>query len=348
MRMRKIGKSDLEVSELCLGTMTWGTQNTTAEGHAQIDHAKAAGINFMDTAEMYPVNPVRKETVGDTETIIGKYFAERGDRADWILATKIAGPSGFIGPEGITPQTLEARLDLSLKRLQTDYVDLYQLHWPNRGSYHFRQMWNFDPTTQPPKAEVLDNMRAVNEKMAELQKAGKVREFGTSNESAWGMAQWLRIAEETGGPRMQSIQNEYSLMCRYYDLDLAELAVHEEITLLPYSCLACGMLTGKYDGGKTVDPKSRLAVGDGTLGGRANDRAWAAVDAYTAVAQKHGLNPTSMAIAWIMTRPFEAVPILGATSVEQLQMSIDAEALTLSDAVVKELNALNKTHPLPF
>ena len=348
MKQRPLGKTDIMVSELCLGTMTWGTQNTTAEGHAQIDHAKAAGINFMDTAEMYPVNPVRAETVGDTETIIGQYFAERGDREEWVVATKIAGPSGFISQEGITPETLEARLELSLKRLQTDYVDLYQFHWPNRGHYHFRNIWTYDPSQHPSKEEVLDNMRAVNEKMAELHKAGKVRAFGTSNETAWGMMQWHKVAEETGGPRMETIQNEYSLLCRYYDSDLAEFAVHEQVTLLAYSCLACGMLTGKYEGGKTVDPKSRLAVGDGSLGGRVTPTAWAATEAYLDVARKHGLDPTAMAIAFTMTRPFDVVPIIGATSVEQLQHSMDGGALELSKEVLGDIAKVYKTHAMPF
>ncbi|WP_417248077.1 aldo/keto reductase [Celeribacter sp.] len=347
MRYRKIGKSDLNVSEICLGTMTWGTQNTMKEGHAQIDHAKAAGVNFMDTAEMYPVNPVSKETVGDTEAIIGEYFAERGDREDWIVASKIAGPSGIIGPEGITPETLETHLDNSLKRLKTDYVDLYQFHWPNRGSYHFRQHWSYDPSKQPSKEEILDEMRAVSEKMAELQKAGKVREFGTSNETAWGMAQWLRIAEETGGPRMQSIQNEYSLLCRLYDTDMAELAKHEEITLLAYSCLGCGLLTGKYEGGTKIEEGTRLAI-NGDLGGRVTPQVWPAAQAYVDVAAKHGLDPTAMAIAWTMTRPFDVIPIIGATSVEQLQHSLDAEDLTLSDEVLADIAKAYRLHALPF
>lgn len=347
MKMRKIGKSDLNVSEICLGTMTWGSQDSLENAHAQIAHAKEQGINFMDTAEMYPVNPVRAETVGDTEEIIGKYFAATGDRADWVLATKIAGPSGFISQEGITPATLEARLDLSLKRLQSEYVDLYQLHWPNRGSYHFRQHWTFDPSAQPAKEEILDNMRAVSEKMAELQKAGKVREFGTSNESVWGMTQWQRVAEETGGPRMQSIQNEYSLMCRLYDTDMAEFAVHEGVTLLAYSVLACGMLSGKYHGGTTIDPDSRLAVGGG-LGGRVTPQAWPAVEAYMEIAKNHGLDPVAMSIAWSLTRPFDVMPIIGGRSVEQLQHSIDGGTLVLSKEVLAEIDAAHRAHGKPF
>ncbi|MBU2889154.1 aldo/keto reductase [Celeribacter halophilus] len=346
MKMRKIGRSDLLVSEICLGSMTWGTQNTEAEGHAQIDRAKEVGINFIDTAEMYPVNPVRKETAGDTEEIIGQYFAARGGREDWVIASKIAGV-GNINEEGILASNLEARLDASLKRLQTDYIDLYQFHWPNRGSYAFRQNWKFDPSTQPSKAEIEDNMRSVLEVMGTLQKKGKVREFGTSNESTWGMAQWLRLAEEMNAPRMQSIQNEYSLMFRMYDTDLAELAVHEDITLLAYSPLAAGILSGKYKGGTVVPKGSRMDI-NGNLGGRVAERTWPAERAYVALAKKHGLDPTTMAVAWTLTRPFDTMPIIGATSVEQLEKSLDARDVTLSEDLLKEIEKLHKLHPMPY
>lgn len=346
MKMRKIGRSDLLVSEICLGSMTWGTQNTEAEGHAQIDRAKEVGINFIDTAEMYPVNPVRKETAGDTEEIIGQYFAARGGREDWVIASKIAGV-GNINEEGILASNLEARLDASLKRLQTDYIDLYQFHWPNRGSYAFRQNWKFDPSTQPSKAEIEDNMRSVLEVMGTLQKKGKVREFGTSNESTWGMAQWLRLAEEMNAPRMQSIQNEYSLMFRMYDTDLAELAVHEDITLLAYSPLAAGILSGKYEGGTVVPKGSRMDI-NGNLGGRVAERTWPAERAYVALAKKHGLDPTTMAVAWTLTRPFDTMPIIGATSVEQLEKSLDARDVTLSEELLKDIEKLHKLHPMPY
>ncbi|PZX15502.1 aldo/keto reductase [Celeribacter halophilus] len=346
MKMRKIGRSDLLVSEICLGSMTWGTQNTEAEGHAQIDRAKEVGINFIDTAEMYPVNPVRKETAGDTEEIIGQYFAARGGREEWVIASKIAGV-GNINEEGILASNLEARLDASLKRLQTDYIDLYQFHWPNRGSYAFRQNWKFDPSKQPSKAEIEDNMRSVLEVMGALQKKGKVREFGTSNESTWGMAQWLRLAEEMNAPRMQSIQNEYSLMFRMYDTDLAELAVHEDITLLAYSPLAAGILSGKYEGGTVVPKGSRMDI-NGNLGGRVAERTWPAERAYVALAKKHGLDPTTMAVAWTLTRPFDTMPIIGATSVEQLEKSLDARDVTLSEELLKDIEKLHKLHPMPY
>ncbi|WP_417279493.1 aldo/keto reductase [Celeribacter sp.] len=347
MKMRKIGRSDLSVSEICLGSMTWGSQNTEAEGHAQIDRAKEVGVNFIDTAEMYPVNPVRKETAGDTEEIIGQYFAARGGREDWVIATKIAGP-GNINEEGILASNLEARLDESLKRLKTDYVDLFQFHWPNRGSYAFRQNWHFNPAKQPSKSEIEDNMRGVLEEMARLQKAGKVREFGTSNESAWGMAMWLKLADEMGAPRMQSIQNEYSMMCRLYDTDLAELAVHEDVTLLAYSPLAAGLLTGKYEGGTVVPKGSRLDL-NGDLGGRIkSERVWPAERAYVALAAEHGLDPATLAVAWTLTRPFDCMPIIGATSVDQLEKSLDARDVTLSEELLKEIEKLHKLHAMPF
>ncbi|RPE70982.1 aryl-alcohol dehydrogenase-like predicted oxidoreductase [Pacificibacter maritimus] len=346
MRYRTLGKTDIEVSEICLGTMTWGTQNTQEEGHAQIDRALADGVNFMDTAEMYPVNPVRKETAGDTESIIGEYFARTGKRNDWIVATKIAGP-GPLGAEGITAKTMVSQLEASLKRLKTDHVDLYQLHWPNRGSYHFRQNWTYDPAQQPSKNEILDNMRAVNEVMGDLQKAGKVRAFGTSNESAWGMAQWQRVAEETGGPRMETIQNEYSLLCRLYDTDLAEFAVHEQVTLLAYSCLGCGLLTGKYNGGTTVAPDSRMGL-NGDLGGRVTPQVWTATQSYLDVAKKHGIDPVAMSIAWTMTRPFDVMPIIGATSVAQLEQSLAGEDLVLSQEVLDDLTQAHRAHAMPF
>ncbi|SFI51468.1 Predicted oxidoreductase [Celeribacter neptunius] len=344
--MRKIGRSELLVSEICLGTMTWGSQNTESEGHAQIDRAKEVGINFIDTAEVYPVNPMRKETAGKTEDIIGSYLAARGGREDWVIASKIAG-QGEINEEGILASNFEARLDASLKRLNTDYLDLYQLHWPNRGSYCFRQNWNYDPMKQPSKAEIEDNMRGVLEVMSALQKKGKVREFGTSNESAWGMAQWLRLADEMGAPRMQSIQNEYSLMYRLYDTDLAELAVHEDITLLAYSPLAAGLLTDKYKGGSVVPKGSRMDI-NGNLGGRVTERAWPAVAAYVELAKKHGIDPTTMSVAWTLTRPFDTMPIIGATSLEQLEKSLDARDVALSEELIKDLDTVNKAHPLPF
>ncbi|SLN37550.1 General stress protein 69 [Aquimixticola soesokkakensis] len=346
MRRRTLGKTDISVSELCLGTMTWGTQNTLEEGHAQIERALEAGINFMDTAEMYPVNPVKVETAGRTEEIIGDYFKRSGKRNEWVLATKIAGP-GPVRKEGITAASLPVAVEASLKRLQTEVIDLYQFHWPNRGSYHFRQNWGFAPDKQDVNA-VSDNMFEVAEAMKALVKSGKIRAFGTSNESAWGMARWAEVLRETDAPAMQTIQNEYSLMCRLYDLDLAEASHHLDFTLLAYSPLATGMLTGKYKGGTVTPAKSRLEVGDGKLGGRVTPNAWAASQAYVEIAQKHGLNPTKMAVAWTLDRPFDCLPIIGATSVAQLDEILGAEDLVLSKEVKSDIAKVHKQFPLPY
>ncbi|MCV6824985.1 MULTISPECIES: aldo/keto reductase [Halocynthiibacter] len=348
MKKIKLGRSDIEVTQLCLGTMTWGTQNTEAEGHAQIDYAAEQGINFMDTAEMYPVNPVSKETVGNTESIIGTWIAKnRNRRDDWVIATKIAGLNGRFVREDqpITGETMKAAVESSLKRLQTDVIDLYQIHWPNRGSYHFRQYWDFDASGQN-RQETLDHMADVLRAMDELQKAGKVREFGLSNESAWGTAQWLRLADELSAPRMQTIQNEYSLLCRLFDTDLAELCVNEDVTLLAYSPLGCGLLTGKYDGGETIPKGSRLDL-NGDLGGRVTPKVWPAVEAYLNIARKHDLDPSQMAIAWCMTRPFPISPIFGATSVEQLKVALGSDAVELSDEVLRDIKEAYREFPMP-
>jgi len=347
MKRLKLGRTDIEVSELCLGSMTWGTQNTEAEGHAQIDMALDRGCDFIDTAEMYPVNPVRAETVGITETIIGSWFAKTGRRDEVVLATKMSGLNGGFVRKNIppNPDTLREALDGSLKRLQTDYIDLYQLHWPNRGSFQFRQNWAYDPRGQNPEAEIA-NMVAMMEVLRELVAEGKIRAFGLSNESSWGAMQWLKAAEATGGPRVASIQNEYSLLDRLYDTDMSETSVNEEITLLAFSPLATGLLTGKYQGGVIPDG-SRMSLSE-TLGGRRTERAFVAVDAYLDIAKRHGLDPSQMAIAWCRTRPFQTVPIFGATSLEQLDVALGAAEVTLSDAVLDEIDKAHRAHPMPY
>lgn len=347
MKKLPLGRSGLLVSEICLGSMTWGTQNTEADGHAQIDFALDRGVDFIDTAEMYPVNPVSAETVGRTEEIIGSWFAKTGRRGDVVLATKASGEGLAAVRAGapIGPETIRQAVENSLRRLRCDYIDLYQFHWPNRGSYHFRKTWDFDPGKQN-RAGVRDDMVACLETLAALQTEGKIRHFGLSNESAWGMAQWLSLAEAGKGPRAVSVQNEYSLLCRLYDTDLAELGVHEDVTLLAYSPLAAGLLTGKYAHG-AVPRGSRKDLVPG-LGGRVTPRVWGAVDAYTAIAAEAGLDPATMAVAWVMQRPFAVIPIVGATSVAQLERSLDAAGLVLSDGVTKAIGRAHRAHPLPF
>ncbi len=351
MKLNELGRTGVRVSELCLGSMTWGTQNTEAEGHQQIDYALDNGINFIDTAEMYPTTPLSKETQGDTERVIGSWIGKSGRRDDVIIATKVSGSGYMAVRDGvpISADTIETALHNSLENLQTDYIDLYQLHWPNRGSYHFRQSWKFNPTKQD-KQQTLDHMNEVLNALDGHIKDGKIRAVGLSNESAWGTANWLRIAEDNGLPRMASTQNEYSLMCRYFDLDMAELCHHEDVGLLSFSPLACGLLTGKYAGcqGDDRPAGSRADISSASLGGRWNPIAHAAVDAYVKIARKHGLDPTQMALAWCLSRPFMASVIFGATTMDQLENSIKAASLTLSEEVMDDILEAYRAFPIPY
>ncbi|NJS39668.1 MAG: aldo/keto reductase [Rhodobacteraceae bacterium] len=346
MKTLTLGKTGLTVSELCLGTMTWGTQNSEAEGHAQADMALDAGVTFWDTAEMYPVNPVRAETVGRTEAIIGTWLAARGGRDRLVIATKITGKSQFTRPGlPITGASLRAAVEGSLQRLQTDYIDLYQLHWPNRGSYHFRQAWRYAPTGVDKAAEtasMTDILTAAQGLVAE----GKIRAIGLSNESVWGAARWLHLADSLGLPRMATVQNEYSLLCRQFDTDWAELSLIEDMPLLAFSPLATGLLSGKYAGDVIPDGSRRSLNPD--LSGRITPQVFPAVAAYLGIAARHGLDPCQMAIAFCRTRPFRTIPIIGATTLEQLRINIGAASVTLSDVVLAEIAETHRAFPAPY
>ncbi|WP_297774279.1 aldo/keto reductase [uncultured Roseovarius sp.] len=347
MDKRPLGRTGIEVSVLCLGSMTWGSQNSTVEGHAQIDRALERGVNFIDTAEMYPTTPIRAETTGLTEEIIGQWVTKSGRRDDVVLATKHSGKGFKHARDGapISAKTIPHAVEASLGRLRTDCIDLYQFHWPNRGSYMFRQNWSYDPSGQN-RTETLDHMEETLEALRREVERGTIRAFGLSNESAWGTAQWLRLAESGHGPRAATIQNEYSLMCRLFDTDLAELSVNEDVGLLAFSPLAAGLLTGKYQSGAIPDG-SRMAI-NGDLGGRKVRRAFEAVDAYMEVARKHELEPVQMALAWCLTRPFMASAIFGATSMAQLDIALGAADLVLGQDVVKDLDAVHREHPMPY
>ncbi len=346
MKRTTLGATDLSVSAFCLGTMTFGNQTPEEEAHRQIDIAAESGVDFMDTAEMYPVNPVRAETVGRTEEIIGNWLRRSGRRGDWVIATKIAGAgSKARGGEPITGDSIRRALEASLNRLGTEHVDLYQFHWPNRGSYMFRQNWRYDPSKQD-KSAILANMAECLRTLSALQAEGKIRHWGLSNESAWGMAQWLRLADEGAGPRPVSLQNEYSLLCRLYDTDLAELGHNEKVTLLAFSPVGAGMLTGKYIGDVTPDGSRRENQPD--LNGRLTPRSMAAVDAYLKIARNAGLDLAQMALAWTLTRPFPTVPILGATRAWHLEQALGAADLVLSDDVREAIAATHKAYPMPY
>ncbi|MEL6435258.1 MAG: aldo/keto reductase [Pseudomonadota bacterium] len=347
MKTRKLGRTGINVPEICLGTMTWGSQNSEDEAHEQMNYAMEVGVNFFDTAEMYPVTPYTHETQGDTESIIGTWLAEREKRDDVIVATKVVGPGGH-GVDGGKPndfKKVKAACERSLKRLQTDYIDLYQVHWPNRGSYHFRQNWSYTPWEQDAQ-RALNDTHEILRALAELEKEGKICHVGLSNDTAWGTMQYLKLAEEKGWPRISTMQNEYSLLHRIYDLDMAEMGHHEDVGLLTYTSLAGGLLTGKYEGGDVPDG-SRMSINP-SLHGRLHERSAPAVTAYLNIAKKHGLDPTQMALAWCLTRPFLTSIIIGATTMEQLKTCIDAAELTLSDDVLAEIDATHKQYPIPL
>lgn len=326
-----------EVSKICLGTMTWGQQNSEAEAHEQISYALDRGINMLDAAEMYPVPP-RAETQGRTEEYIGTWFKKTGLRDKYILATKAAGPNPEFhylrgGPRFTREQLMEA-VDGSLRRLQTDCIDLYQLHWPDRYTNLFGQRGYLH--REQPETPIEETLRALQELVA----AGKVKRIGLSNETPWGTMKFLELADREGLPRVESIQNPYGLLNRTYEIAMAEVSHREDVGLLAYSPLGMGLLTGKYRHGAKPEG-SRMAVferftrydGAETL---------EATEQYLQLADEHGLNPTHMALAFVNTRPFVLSNIIGATSMEQLKMNIDSLDVTLSKDVLKGIEAIQQ------
>ena len=346
MQKLKLGHSDLMVSRYCMGTMTFGTQTDEHDAHRQLDMAREAGINFLDAAEMYPVNPVRLETAGDTEAIVGRWIASRKPD-DIVVATKITGAGSNAVKDGapISAARMRDAVEASLRRLQVECIDIYQLHWPNRGSYHFRKAWGFDPSNQKRDTTVA-HMREVLNCAAELIAQGKIKHLALSNESAWGLSLWLNLAEAEGLPRVVSLQNEYSLLCRLFDLDLAEACVNENIPLLAYSPLAAGLLTGKYAGNVTPEDSRRARNPD--LGGRITGRVFEAVSGYMAIAHEFGLDPVHMAIQWTCTRPAQTLPIIGATTSAQLGHILAGRDVVLPEEVKGAIEQLNRAMPMVF
>ena len=351
MKRVTLGGSDIEVSAICLGTMTFGNQTDEGDAQRQMDRALDAGITFFDSAEMYPVNPVRRETIGATEEIVGRWLAGAGRRERVEIATKMTGPSQMVRDGApCDGATMRAAIDGSLRRLRTDRIDLYQLHWPVRGTWAFRQNWSHAPKAD--KTRILDHMADILAAASQARRAGKIGAFVLSNETAWGLARWCDVADRTGAPRPVAIQNEYSPLCRLYDTDLAETAVQEDVTLLGFSPLAAGLLTGKYSGG-AVPGGSRASVdkahgGQGRLGGRLTARAIAAADAFGALASGHGWDRVHMAVLWQATRPFKAIPIIGATSVTQLDHLLAGMDQALPEDLVRAIDRLHRDHPQPY
>lgn len=346
---RPLGRSGIEISALCLGSMTWGSQNTTAEAASQIDRALESGVDFIDTAEMYPTTPLLPATQGDTERAIGAWLASTGRRHDVTIATKITGNGrvALNGGDDITGARVRDSLESSLKRLGTDVVDLYQLHWPNRGSYHFRQNWQYDATTQRGKhgrEAVRENIRDVLETCRDLIDEGKIRAIGLSNESAWGVTQFVDVAEKGGLPRVASIQNEYNLLVRLFDTDLAEVAHHEDVGLLAFSPLAAGILSNKY-ANATIPDGSRRSLND-DLGGRWTPASAAASERYAALAADVGLDPAQLALAFCLTRPFMTSVIIGATTMAQLDTNLAAGHVVLTGETMNAIDDLHREFPM--
>ncbi|MEN9315064.1 MAG: hypothetical protein RIS35_1457 [Pseudomonadota bacterium] len=343
MRMRTLPSTDLTVSEVCLGTMTWGQQNTEPEAHAQLDCAFAHGINFIDTAEMYPVPP-NAQTQGSTELIVGRWL-ERQPRDRVILATKVAGPGrrDWIrnGRTDLTREIIAEAIDTSLARLKTDYVDLYQIHWPQRNVPMFGST-EFDPTKERPGPGIAEQV----EGMAALIRAGKIRHYGLSNETAWGVAEFHRVAKALGVPGPVTLQNSYSLVSRSADGDLAEALFREGMSLLAYSPLAGGMLSGKYAGG-ALPAGTRFALFD-TLGQRFRKPIVVeAIDAWAALAKRRGISLVQLALGFVRSRWHLGSSIIGATSLPQLEENIAAAQFELDAQTLAEVAELLARYPNP-
>lgn len=343
MKYTTLPNTDIKVSKICLGTMTWGNQNTQDEGFAQMNMALDKGINFFDVAELYPV-PANAETYAETERIIGNWFTKTGNRDKVILATKIAGPGDYtahIRTTGFSKDALNEAVNSSLKRLQTDYIDLYQLHWPERNTNTFGQR----DYKHNPNEEWEDNFNDILHYLDELIKAGKIRHVGLSNERAWGAMRYLEESKHNDLPCMITIQNAYSLLCRQFESDLAEVAHRENIGLLAYSPMACGVLSGKYIKGKD-QPNSRLNLFP-RFSRYSSAQSTEATKKYLKIAEDNGMTLAQMSLAFVNERPFVTSNIIGATNLEQLEENIDSINISLSEDVIKAINKVHEEIPNP-
>jgi aryl-alcohol dehydrogenase-like predicted oxidoreductase len=344
MRYRQLGRTGVKVSELCLGTMTFGEQNSEAEGHRQMDYAVDCGINIFDAAEIYPVPP-KAETQGRTESIIGTWLARQKRRDKVLIATKIAGrgTADWLRKDRSLPRQsptqISEAVEASLKRLRTDSIDLYQLHWPDRPMRVFQGLeYVHIAGDTHPIPEILDTL-------GKLVQEGKIRFVGLSNETPWGLMTFLKAADDRGLPRIASIQNAYNLVNRTFEIGLSEIAQREEVSLLGYSPLGQGYLTGKYEGG-ALPPGSRKTMFN-RLGRYEKGNGPKAISAYIALARKHGLDPARMAIAFAVSRPFVTSTIIGATSMAQLKTDIAAADLKISDNLLEDINQIHLDYSNP-
>ena len=343
MEYTTLPNSDIKVSKICLGTMTWGNQNTEADGFAQMDYAVEKGVNFFDTAELYPV-PATKETQGRTSKIIGNWLKIKQNRDKIVLASKIAGPGDYtahIRTTGFKGDAIRQAIDLELKRLQTDYIDLYQLHWPERQTNTFG-VRDYKPSAKDPW---IDNFNEVLHELNALVKAGKIRAYGLSNEKSWGSMRYLEEVRKDKLPKISTIQNAYSLLNRVFEGDLAEISLRENMGLLAYSPLAFGVLSGKYIEG-TAAKNARLNLFP-RFARYSSEQATEATKAYLKLAKELGLSLTTMALAFVSERPFVTSNIIGATTLEQLKENIDSIHTKLDEDTLKEINTIHSKIPNP-
>ncbi|UJF21676.1 NADP(H)-dependent aldo-keto reductase [Shewanella sp. OMA3-2] len=344
MEYRRLGHSSLEVSNICLGTMTWGEQNNQSEAFEQLDYAIGQGINFIDTAEMYPVPPTA-ETQGETERILGRYLKAQGNRDELVIATKVAAPgmkSGYIRPNmALDWRNIHQAVDDSLSRLQIDTIDLYQVHWPDRNTNFFGDMI-YTHDEDEHYTPILDTLEAL----AEVVKQGKVRYIGISNETPWGFTQYLRLAEKHDLPRIVSIQNPYNLLNRSFEIGMSEISLRENVPLLPYSPLAFGALTGKYENDQWP-AGARLTIHKRFARYNSTPMALQATQAYVDLAREFGLSPAQMALAFVNSRQFVASNIIGATNLHQLKENIDSHKIILSDELHSRLYELTTLYRFP-
>ena len=344
MEYRRLGHSSLEVSKICLGTMTWGEQNTESEAFEQLDYAIGQGINFIDTAEMYPVPPTA-ETQGETERILGRYLKAQGNRDELIIASKVAAPGlkgDYIRPNmALNWRNIHQAVEDSLSRMQIDTIDLYQVHWPDRNTNFFGDMM-YSHNEKEHYTPILETLEAL----AEVIKQGKVRYIGISNETPWGFMQYLRLAEKHDLPRIVSIQNPYNLLNRSFEIGMSEISQRENVPLLPYSPLAFGALTGKYENDQWPEG-ARLTIHKRFARYNSTPMALEATQAYVDLAREFGLSPAQMALAFVNSRQFVASNIIGATNLHQLKENIDSHKVILSDEIATRLDELANLYRFP-
>ena len=343
MNYKKLGNSDIDVSTICLGTMTWGEQNTQSEGFEQMDYALDQGVNFWDTAEIYSIPP-KEETFGDTEVIIGNWFEKTKKRNDVILASKVCGPMREYvrgGGNQFGKKNITEALEGSLRRLKTDYIDLYQLHWPERKTNFFGKLgYEHDDINEWTKFE------DILESLQQFIEAGKIRHIGLSNETAWGLSKFLKISKDMELPRMLSVQNPYNLLNRTYEIGLAEMSIRDQAGLLAYSPLACGYLSGKYRDNQV--PKNSRIARDGNFWTRyQKPNLNVAVDAYYEISKKYNIDMSQMSLKFIEIQPFVTSVIIGATTMEQLKSNIESVNVNLTNKIIKEINEVQTIYPNP-